>query len=161
MIFSSFLLQQLAAILITRQIIGNLKEAFLPYLQWKAKLYKVGYEMTKDLISPDSKASHQFQNSPSSDSPNQSMGELSSPGMSNMGKSDSVIEETATESDQSTLGVKQRKMSQDETQGNNKSADSQSKQIKPLSLTQAEVESAMKQVCSKIIIAQTYQKYHH
>lgn len=163
MIFSSFLLQQLAAILITRQIIGNLKEAFLPYLQWKVKLYKVGYEMTKDLISPDSKPSHQFQNSSSSDSPNQSMGELSSPGISNMGKSDSVIEETAaTESDQSTLGVKQRKMSQDETQGNNKSADSQSKQIKPLSLTQAEVESAMKQVCTKNIIAiQTYHKYHH
>ncbi|XP_022332682.2 anoctamin-8-like isoform X3 [Crassostrea virginica] len=140
------LCDQLAAILITRQIIGNLKEAFLPYLQWKAKLYKVGYEMTKDLISPDSKPSHQFQNSSSSDSPNQSMGELSSPGMSNMGKSDSVIGETAaTESDQSTFGVKQRRMSQDETQGNNKSADSQSKQIKPLSLTQAEVESAMKQ----------------
>lgn len=119
--------------------------------------------MTKDLISPDSKPSHQFQNSPSSDSPNQSMGELSSLGMSNVGKSDSVIGETApTESDQSTLGVKQRKMSQDETQGNYKSEDSQNKQIKPLSLTQAEVESAMKQVCSKNIIAiQTYQKYHH
>lgn len=120
----------------------------------------MGYEMTKDLISPDSKPSHQFQDSPSSDSTNQSMGELSSPGMSNLGKSDSVIGETAaTESVQSTLGVKQRKLSQDENQGNNKSADLQSKQIKPLSLTQAEVESAMKQVCTKNIIAiQTFQK---
>ncbi|XP_021368430.1 anoctamin-8-like isoform X1 [Mizuhopecten yessoensis] len=39
---------QLAAILITRQVIGNIKEALLPYLLWKIKLYKVGYEMTCD-----------------------------------------------------------------------------------------------------------------
>ncbi|XP_060072109.1 anoctamin-8-like isoform X2 [Ylistrum balloti] len=39
---------QLAAILITRQVIGNIKEALLPYLLWKVKLYKVGYEMIYD-----------------------------------------------------------------------------------------------------------------
>ncbi|XP_052102475.1 anoctamin-8-like isoform X4 [Mytilus californianus] len=40
---------QLAAILITRQILGNIKEALLPYLQWQARLCKVGYEMVSDL----------------------------------------------------------------------------------------------------------------
>ena len=49
------LLQQLAAILITRQVIGNLKEAFLPFLYWRAKLYKVGYDMVSELspVTPD------------------------------------------------------------------------------------------------------------
>ncbi|XP_033750311.1 anoctamin-8-like [Pecten maximus] len=40
---------QLAAILITRQVIGNIKEALLPYLLWKVRLYKVGYEMTSEV----------------------------------------------------------------------------------------------------------------
>jgi hypothetical protein len=39
----------LAAILITRQILGNIKEALLPYLQWQARLCKVGYELVSDL----------------------------------------------------------------------------------------------------------------
>lgn len=44
---------QLAAILITRQVIGNIKEALLPYLVWKVKLYKVGYEMTSEVSIPN------------------------------------------------------------------------------------------------------------
>ncbi|XP_005096900.1 anoctamin-8 [Aplysia californica] len=36
---------QLAALLITRQVLGNLKEAFMPYVVWKARLYSVGYRM--------------------------------------------------------------------------------------------------------------------
>ncbi|BFZ02010.1 hypothetical protein BsWGS_05048 [Bradybaena similaris] len=33
---------QLAALLITRQVLGNVKEALLPYVIWKARLYRVG-----------------------------------------------------------------------------------------------------------------------
>ncbi|CAG5119252.1 unnamed protein product [Candidula unifasciata] len=33
---------QLAALLITRQVVGNIKEALLPYVIWKARLYSVG-----------------------------------------------------------------------------------------------------------------------
>lgn len=36
---------QLAALLITRQVLGNLKEALLPYIIWKARLYSVGYRI--------------------------------------------------------------------------------------------------------------------
>ncbi|XP_048733294.2 anoctamin-8-like isoform X2 [Ostrea edulis] len=70
------LCDQLAAILITRQIIGNLKEAFLPYFQWKAKLYKIGYEMTKDLI-PDGKAVSDH--SPASSNPDASLSNVNNP----------------------------------------------------------------------------------
>ncbi|KAL3867152.1 hypothetical protein ACJMK2_044375 [Sinanodonta woodiana] len=37
---------QLAALLITRQVIGNIREAVVPYFLGKAKLMKVGYEIT-------------------------------------------------------------------------------------------------------------------
>lgn len=138
--------QQLAAILITRQIIGNLKEAFLPYFQWKAKLYKVGYEMTKDLITPDN-PSQQFTDSPGSD-PSKSPGddaELSSPDGSNMEQCNSV-EEKSKEMDGITdcHGVRQRGAMEGENQKTKENF--QTKSTKPLSLTQAEVESAMKQV---------------
>ncbi|KAK3097735.1 hypothetical protein FSP39_012604 [Pinctada imbricata] len=43
---------QLAAILITRQVIGNIKEAFYPYLYWKVNLCRVSYDMVKELSSP-------------------------------------------------------------------------------------------------------------
>ncbi|RUS79435.1 hypothetical protein EGW08_012812, partial [Elysia chlorotica] len=36
---------QLAALLITRQVLGNLKEAILPYVVWKARLYSAGYKL--------------------------------------------------------------------------------------------------------------------
>ncbi|XP_059171527.1 anoctamin-8-like [Physella acuta] len=36
---------QLAALLITRQVLGNIKEALLPYVIWKARLYSVGYKI--------------------------------------------------------------------------------------------------------------------
>ena len=36
----------MAAIFITRQVIGNIKEAIIPYIIEKLKLYKIGYEMT-------------------------------------------------------------------------------------------------------------------
>ncbi|GFO46290.1 anoctamin [Plakobranchus ocellatus] len=36
---------QLAALLITRQVLGNLKEALMPYVIWKARLYSVGYKL--------------------------------------------------------------------------------------------------------------------
>lgn len=42
-------MQQLATLLITRQVIGNIKEAVLPYVIEKAKLFKFGYKMTKDM----------------------------------------------------------------------------------------------------------------
>lgn len=138
------LCDQLAAILITRQIIGNLKEAFLPYFQWKAKLYKVGYEMTKDLITPDNPS--QFTDSPGSD-PSKSPGndaELSSPDGSNMEQCNSV-EEKSKEMDGITdcHGVRQRGAMEGENQKTKENF--QTKSTKPLSLTQAEVESAMKQ----------------
>ena len=41
--------QQLAALLITRQVIGNIKEALLPYILEKAKLLKIGYELTANM----------------------------------------------------------------------------------------------------------------
>lgn len=44
--------EQLAALLITRQVIGNIKEAFLPYVKNRIKLFRIGYEMTSD-ISPN------------------------------------------------------------------------------------------------------------
>ncbi|XP_055956117.1 anoctamin-8 isoform X2 [Patella vulgata] len=40
---------QLAAILITRQVIGNIKEVLLPYLIWKGRLLKFGYKMAGEM----------------------------------------------------------------------------------------------------------------
>ncbi|XP_074651882.1 anoctamin-8-like [Tubulanus polymorphus] len=44
--------EQLAALLITRQVIGNIKEALVPYIIEKVKLFQVGYKMTANM-SPD------------------------------------------------------------------------------------------------------------
>ncbi|XP_064619768.1 anoctamin-8-like isoform X2 [Lineus longissimus] len=44
--------EQLAALLITRQVVGNFKEALLPYIIEKVKLFQLGYKMTAN-ISPD------------------------------------------------------------------------------------------------------------
>jgi len=46
-------LQQLATLLITRQVIGNLKEAVLPYIMEKAKLMWIGVRIAESM-SPDS-----------------------------------------------------------------------------------------------------------
>lgn len=43
--------EQLAALLITRQIVGNLKEVLLPLLIWKARLYTVGYKIASEMSS--------------------------------------------------------------------------------------------------------------
>ncbi|XP_045215850.2 anoctamin-8-like isoform X2 [Mercenaria mercenaria] len=43
---------QLATLMITRQVIGNIREALLPYVLWKMKLMKVGYNITGHM-SPD------------------------------------------------------------------------------------------------------------
>ncbi len=51
------LFQQLAALLITRQVVGNIKEALLPYVINKIKLYKMGYKMTASM-SPDTLDRH-------------------------------------------------------------------------------------------------------
>ncbi|VDI37868.1 anoctamin-8 [Mytilus galloprovincialis] len=56
---------QLAAILITRQILGNIKEALLPYLQWQARLCKVGYEMVSELSPGNSSKGDNCQDEPS------------------------------------------------------------------------------------------------
>jgi len=48
-----FCLQQLATLLITRQVIGNLKEAVLPYVVEKAKLMWMGVRIAESM-SPDS-----------------------------------------------------------------------------------------------------------
>ncbi|ESO88117.1 hypothetical protein LOTGIDRAFT_126614, partial [Lottia gigantea] len=45
----SRLRDQLAAIFITRQIVGNLKEVFMPYFIWKFRLFKVGYKMAGEM----------------------------------------------------------------------------------------------------------------
>jgi len=42
----AFCIQQLATQMITRQVLGNLREALLPYILWKMKLVKVGYDIT-------------------------------------------------------------------------------------------------------------------
>jgi len=53
LLFCSFLsIQQLAALLITRQVIGNIKEALIPYIIEKAKQFRIGYKMSAKL-SPD------------------------------------------------------------------------------------------------------------
>ncbi|KAK7496840.1 hypothetical protein BaRGS_00011820 [Batillaria attramentaria] len=41
--------EQLAALLITRQVLGNLKEVLLPLIIWKARLYTVGYKIASEL----------------------------------------------------------------------------------------------------------------
>lgn len=46
------LLQQLAALLITRQVIGNIREAVLPYVMEKIKLFKIGYKVV-EAMSPE------------------------------------------------------------------------------------------------------------
>ena len=46
-------LQQLAALLITRQLIGNFKEAVLPYIVEKVKLMWIGVRIAESM-SPDS-----------------------------------------------------------------------------------------------------------
>ena len=52
-----FFFQQLAALLITRQVIGNIKEALVPYVIDKLKLFKIGYQMT-EAMSPDTLERH-------------------------------------------------------------------------------------------------------
>jgi len=49
------LLQQLATLLITRQVVGNIRETLIPYFIEKLKLFRIGYEMTKDLSENDLK----------------------------------------------------------------------------------------------------------
>ncbi|KAK7116537.1 anoctamin-8-like [Littorina saxatilis] len=41
----------LAALLITRQILGNIKEVLLPLLKWKGRLYSVGYKIASEMSS--------------------------------------------------------------------------------------------------------------
>ncbi|XP_062571901.1 anoctamin-8-like isoform X2 [Saccostrea cucullata] len=143
------LCDQLAAILITRQIIGNLKEAFLPYLQWKAKLYKVGYEMTKDLIIPEGKAvSSNLKASSNQDFPESIVNdeELSSPEQPITDKQEPVNGDfIQSDCVQGSCDVRQRKTCEGELKGDNELQEIKEKWGKPLSLTQAEVESAMKQ----------------
>lgn len=43
---------QLAALLITRQVIGNIREAVLPYVMEKIKLFKIGYRVV-EAMSPE------------------------------------------------------------------------------------------------------------
>ncbi|XP_076443628.1 anoctamin-8-like isoform X2 [Babylonia areolata] len=43
--------ETLAALLITRQILGNLKEVLLPLLRWKGRLYTMGYKMAGEMSS--------------------------------------------------------------------------------------------------------------
>ncbi|CAH1797947.1 unnamed protein product [Owenia fusiformis] len=44
--------EQLATLLITRQVIGNINEALVSYIFYKLKIYKIGYDMTATMI-PD------------------------------------------------------------------------------------------------------------
>ena len=52
------LLQQLMALLIVRQVIGNFKEALLPYLMWHLRMIKAGLIMTV-AESPEKECSEQ------------------------------------------------------------------------------------------------------
>ena len=45
-------MQQLAALLITRQVIGNIKEALVPFIIEKLKLFKIGFKMA-EAMSPE------------------------------------------------------------------------------------------------------------
>lgn len=99
--------------------------------------------MTKDLITPDN-PSQQFTDSPSSEfskSPGNDA-ELSSPDGSNTEQCNSVDGESIeVDGVTDSCGVRQRGATEGENQKSKENF-----QTKPLSLTQAEVESAMKQV---------------
>ena len=53
-----FSFQTLATIFITKQIIGNLKEAILPYLLEKLKFFKMTYKLVEDNIEEGSHDDH-------------------------------------------------------------------------------------------------------
>lgn len=101
--------------------------------------------MTKDLITPDN-PSQQFTDSPSSEfSKSGNDAELSSPDGSNMEQCNSVDGESIdVDGVTDSCGVRQRGATEGENQKTKENF--QTKSTKPLSLTQAEVESAMKQV---------------
>ena len=48
-LYMNVFLQQLAALLITRQVIGNVKEALIPFIIEKVKLFKISYKMASAL----------------------------------------------------------------------------------------------------------------
>lgn len=102
--------------------------------------------MTKDLITPDN-PSQQFTDSPSSEfskSPGNDA-ELSSPDGSNTEQCNSMDRESIeVDGVTDSCGVRQRGATEGENQKTKENF--QTKSTKPLSLTQAEVESAMKQV---------------
>ncbi|KAJ8304856.1 hypothetical protein KUTeg_018439 [Tegillarca granosa] len=106
--------EQLAAILITRQVIGNIKESLLPYILWKARLYKVGYEMMSDKSPLTQEQRRKSVNVEAwiTDKKNE--------------KQDEEIDQNLDSSSDSESEKRRRTLSQE------------------LSLTQAEVESAMK-----------------
>jgi len=122
-------LQQLAALLITRQVIGNFKEAVLPYIIEKAKLMWIGIRIAESM-SPDS-LKHEMQqfSEPSTD--------------------------TAKKTDQSDDDAKKMDQSGDDKVGDEAGPQVETRTIgsekieivhSGLNLTQAEVEAAMKKV---------------
>ncbi|KAL5004591.1 hypothetical protein ScPMuIL_018047 [Solemya velum] len=45
---------QLATLLITRQVVGNIKEVLFPFAVWKFRLYQVGYHLASNNSTPNS-----------------------------------------------------------------------------------------------------------
>ncbi|CAH1797955.1 unnamed protein product [Owenia fusiformis] len=118
--------EQLATLLITRQVIGNIKEALVPYIFYKLKIYKIGYDMTATM-SPDTL--------------DKQMKEMTSCRRKNS-RSNSSSEDKCSESNSSVTDT-----SIEHTPPKDKDSDCEDeidvKQSGP-QLTQAEVESAMK-----------------
>ncbi len=118
--------QQLAALLITRQVIGNIREALLPYVVEKIKLFKIGYKMV-EAMSPETleKQIRQLEE--------------------NERKSTSSADGAEEESPQGNESRTQS--SEDDKAETRKVCDEEIEEVKTgLTLSQAEVEACMKKV---------------
>lgn len=118
--------QQLAALLITRQVIGNIREALLPYVIEKIKLFKIGYKMV-EAMSPETleKQIRQLEE--------------------NERKSTSSADGAEEESPQGNESRTQS--SEDDKAETRKVCDEEIEEVKTgLTLSQAEVEACMKKV---------------
>jgi len=113
-------MQQLAALLITRQVIGNFKEAVLPFIVEKAKLMWIGVRIAESM---------------SADSLQHEMQQFAEQSVDSAKKTD---DELVNDDDNEAHQVETRKVGNEEIEIVHSG----------LNLTQAEVEAAMKKVCT-------------
>lgn len=113
-------MQQLAALLITRQVIGNFKEAVLPFIVEKAKLMWIGVRIAESM---------------SADSLQHEMQQFAEQSVDSAKKTD---DESVNDDDNEAHQVETRKVGNEEIEIVHSG----------LNLTQAEVEAAMKKVCT-------------